>query len=201
MKKILLMICASFLLSGCVSILTSELPEQTEQELTIPDKFEKRDITFSISYFQEIDTPGSTIIVDPKDIKEKIKERFKETGLFRKIKYVDIKDASEYHFHFDVVVSGPNALEQIGPALLTGYTLLIIPAYYDFGIDISMRLFIKGKETYSIGAPQQVKDVIWLPFFFTWPFLNHGTTGHFAEKNAVNFFANEIIKKELYLKK
>ena len=200
-KNIIFLFSMIFTLSGCASILSSEIPTNTEvQNINISSNFQKRDMTFSISYFQEGTSIGSDFIVSPKDIKDKIKKTFKATGLFRKIRYVDLKDASEYHYHFNVVVSGPNVSEQMLPAFLSGYTLTIIPIHNDFGVDISMQLYVKGEETYGISAPQRVRDLVWLPFFFTWPFLNHATTGHFAEKNAVNFFANEIIKNKLYAK-
>lgn len=198
MKKIVLLFCIIFLLSGCASVLSSEIPVQQIESVDISNDFKKRDMTFSISYFQEIDMPGTNIIVNPSDVKEKIKDTFKATGLFRKIKYVDLTEASDYHYHFNIVVSGPNAMEQMGPAMLSGFTFLVFPTYNDFGVDMSMQLYVNGRETYGISAPQRVKDIIWLPFFFTWPFLNHATTGYYAEKNAVNFFANEIISNKLY---
>ena len=190
-----------FTLSGCASILSSEIPTNTEvQNINITSNFKKRDMTFSISYFQEVTSIGDDFIVSHKDIKDKIKETFKATGVFRKIKYVDLKNASEYHYHFNVVVSGPDVSDRLGIEMLTAYTLAVFPMYNDFGIDISMQLYVNGEEKYGISAPQRVRNLIWLPLFFTWPFLNHATTGHFAEKKAINFFANEIIKNKLYEK-
>lgn len=198
MKKIICLIGIIFLLSGCVSILSSEIPSEEIKKANISKGHTKRDMTFSINYFQEGASLGQELIVNKKDIKEKIRETFKSTGLFKKIKYVDLTEASEYHYHFNVVVSGPNTTEQMGPALLSGYTLTIFPIYNDFGVDISMQLYVKGEEIYGVSAPQRVRDFVWLPFFFTWPFFNHATTGYYAEKNAINFFANEIITNKLY---
>jgi hypothetical protein len=197
-KNIVFLFSMIFALSGCVSILSSEIPNNKVDNINLSNDLKKRDMTFSINYFQEGGQIGDDFIVSHKDIKKKIKDTFKLTGVFRKIKYVNLKDASEYHYHFNVVVSGPDVSDRIGAEMLTAYTLAVFPMHNDFGIDISMQLYVNGEETYGISAPQRVRDLVWLPFFFTWPFFNHATTGHFAEKKAINFFANEIIKNKLY---
>ena len=70
--------------------------------------------------------------------------------------------------------------------------------WFNYNLDISMHLIVNGEEVYSVTAPQKVKDLLWLPLFFTWPIFNHGVVGNHVENKAIDYFISEIIENQLY---
>lgn len=194
-----ILIILFFILSGCATISTSSIPEIPTRDTQIfIEKENRKDITFSVTYLQEVVTSGNSILTDEHDMAEEIRDTLKETKLFRKIHYVEPSKASDYHLHFNIMITGTHPQTQTATALIMGYTLFIFPIWFNYNVDISMSLIVKDKEVYSVTAPQKVKDVFWLPFVIAWPILNHGIVGNHIENKAMDYFVSEIIENKLY---
>lgn len=198
MNKLFFLFLLTLFLTGCATISTSDIPDYpTHKKIEIP-KYDRQDVTFSIDFMQEVTPVNENIIVNKQDIADKIKKSFRHSKLFRRVYYVSPEKASNYHYHFNVVMTGTSYSNQFGLILLSGYTLAIVPVWMNFNIDITMHLIVDDQEVYSVTAPQKVKDIIWLGLIAAWPVLNHATVGNHVENNAVNYFMSEIIKNILY---
>ena len=185
-------------LFGCTTFSTSDIPSYKEPtKLKIP-KEKRKDVTFSVSFMQEVAPVNEDIITNQQDLAEDIRDAFKEMKLFRKVHYVSPSQASDYHYHFNAIMTGTDYQKQFVMGLLGGYTVAIFPIWFNYNLDISMHLIVNGEEVYSVTAPQKVKDLLWLPLFFTWPIFNHGVVGNHVENKAINYFISEIIENQLY---
>ena len=198
MIRIFIGIFSALFLFGCTTFSTSDIPNYKEPtKLEIP-KEKRKDVTFSVSFMQEVAPANEDIITNQQDLAEDIRDAFKEMKLFRKIHYVSPSQASNYHYHFNAIMTGTNFQTQFASGLLWGYTLGIFPMWWNFNLDISMHLIVNGEEVYSVTAPQKVKDFWWIPLFFTWPIFNHAVVGNHVENKAIDYFISEIIENQLY---
>lgn len=198
MIRIFIGIFSALFLFGCTTFSTSDIPNYKEPtKLEIP-KEKRKDVTFSVSFMQEVAPANEDIITNQQDLAEDIRDAFKEMKLFRKVHYVSPSQASNYHYHFNAIMTGTDYQKQFVMGLLGGYTLAIFPIWFNYNLDISMHLIVNGEEVYSVTAPQKVKDLLWLPLFFTWPIFNHGVVGNHVENKAINYFISEIIENQLY---
>ena len=198
MIRPLISIFSILFLFGCTTFSTSDIPDYEEPtKLKIP-KEKRKDVTFSVSFMQEVAPVNEDIITNQQDLAEDIREAFKEAKLFRKVHYVSPSQASDYHYHFNAIMTGTDYQKQFVMGLLGGYTVAIFPIWFNYNLYISMHLIVNGEEVYSVTAPQKVKDLLWLPLFFTWPIFNHGVVGNHVENKAINYFISEIIENQLY---
>lgn len=195
MKKIISLLLAITMSTGCVSFRSGSLPVIPKEEIKTKTPYSKRDVSFSISYYQQV---GSEIIISEKKLKDTIKNSFQESGLFNRIYSTSFSGKSKYHYHFDFKMTGTSYEDQQANGLIAGYTLLTIPTWNNFYIDITMYLFVDGKEVFSITTADRVTDLVWLPFAITWIFANHATMGAYIRKHSLKYFINEIKRNQLY---
>lgn len=187
------------LLSGCATISSGYIPmsdlEYSYLEIT---KEYRKDITFSLSYYSQVGTEESAS--EHRKMVKAIREHLQKTKLFKKVHYVSFEDRSNYHYHFDMKSTGTPPKNQIATAMLAGYTLTLIPMWMNFNIDTTMFLYVNNKEVYSVTAPENIKDVYWLPFIVISPFFNHMTTGAYVRNKTLSYFMIQIINNQLYIK-
>lgn len=192
MKKVLILVLL-FVLSGCASFTSRSFSISANKKSNFSLKSEqKKNITFSISLYQQITDMSSSL--NEEDLIKEIKEKLKECKLFNKIYYTK-KHKNDNHIHFDVVVTGTPAFN----TSVKGYFFLwTIPMWSNIYVDITMFYYKNNKEVFSLSAAQKVKDVFWLPFIIVSPVLNHATAGSRIRENALDYFLNAIIEEKLY---
>lgn len=195
MRKILLLLVIVVLSCGCVSFRSGSLPRNLNEKIAINKNYHKRDVSFSVSYYQQV---GGDIIVSKKSLNNTIKDSFKKSKLFKRIYSTTFSDKSNYHYHFDLKITGTSYEDQQAKGFLMGYTLFTIPIWNNFYIDMTMYLFVDGKEVYSATTSERVTDLVWLPFAVTWIFANHATMGSYIRKHSLKYFISEIKKNNLY---
>jgi|GEM_PF-6317689 len=195
MKKVLSLLLIISMNIGCVSFRSGSLPEIPKEEVKIKKHYRKRDVSFSVSYYQQV---GADIIISEKKLKDTIKDAFQKSGLFNRIYSTPFSGKSKYHYHFDLKMTGTSYEDQQAKGLIAGYTFLAIPIWNNFYIDTTMYLFVDGKEVYSATTADRVTDLMWLPFAITWIFANHATMGSHIRKHSLKYFINEIKRNRLY---
>ncbi|MBP3404038.1 MAG: hypothetical protein J6L82_09045 [Alphaproteobacteria bacterium] len=154
---------------------------------------EKQNATFSISIYKE--GIGEDFVKEEK-IRKEIRNEFQKTGLFNTFSYVFFNEKSDFHFHFDIKVTG-SGQETAPLAFLSGYFLTTIPVSYHSNHDITMFLYIDQKEVYSITAPVHTRVIVWLPLILLSP--TAWSAGANVRKNAINYFIQEVFDKKLYM--
>lgn len=154
---------------------------------------EKQDATFSISvYYEGI---GDNFAREDK-IRKEIRDIFQKTGLFNSFSYVFFNEKSDFHFHFDVKITG-SGHEMMGTAVASGTSFTIIPVSFHSNHDITMFLYVDQKEVYSITAPVHTRVIVWLPLILLSP--TAWSAGSNVRKNAINYFIREVFDKKLYM--
>ena len=194
MKKFIILLLIITLNSGCVTFTSGSLPKIQEEEIN--RQYQKRDVSFSVSYYQQI---GGDAIINEKSLKDTIRTSFQLSNLFKRIHYTTFESKSNYHYHFDFKMTGTPPNEQFAKAYFCGATLLLIPVWFNYYIDITMFLFVDGKEVFSATTAERVTDLVWLPLAITWIFANHATIGYIIRKQSFKYFTNEIKRNKLYL--
>lgn len=190
MKKLFILI---LFISGCVYSNEYYYPLY-EQTFQYASNAEKQNATFSISIYHE--GIGDNFVKEEK-IRKEIRETFLKTNLFNSFPYVFFNEKSDYHFHFDVKITG-SGHEVIPFASMGGASFSIIPTWFHSNHDITMFLYIDQKEVYSITAPVHTRTIIWLPFILFSP--TAWSAGSNVRKNAINYFIHEVLDKKLYMR-
>lgn len=191
-----LIICFSALTAGCATYTGGYMP-YVPSRVEIPNisQQKKRDVSFSISYYQQV---GDDIIISEKSIQKEIKTQFEDSHLFRSIYNIPLDNKTNYHYHFDIKLTGTSPADQQAMGLAAGYTLLVFPVWMNFYIDTTMYLFVDNREVFSSTVSEKVTDLVWLPLAWAWPFMNHGTVGSSLKKKILKYFTNEIVQNKLY---
>ncbi len=184
------------LLSGCITYSMGYIPAvdinfKETQNLAKT----KKDITFSSSYYQQV---GEDVFIDEQELRMAAKTYLEKSGLFQKVHFSPINDKSDYHYHFDIKITGTLPENQSSLGSIWGSALGIFPIWLNYNTDISMTLFVNGEEAHAITAAEKIKDIYWLPFIVFSPFLNHGSIGAYVRRKAMRYFINEIIEERLY---
>jgi len=191
-----LYILISFCLIGCATFHSSYVDSVSpEYESVNLSKKQKKEVTFSVNLHQQM---NEEMFLTQESVAEKIKDTLVGSKLYSKVKWVTPKDSGPLHYHFSVKITGPSPADQIAVGMLAGYTLLLIPTWETYNIDMTMFVLKNGKEVYSVSIPTKAVDVIWLPFVVFTPFLNHGTARLVIKNRNMNYFMNEIIENKLY---
>lgn len=195
MKNFIFIIC-SFLYIGCATYTGGYMPKTTSKAAPpLLSEEQKRDVSFSISYYQQV---GSEIIISEKSITKGVKTALEKSNLFRHVYNIPLDSKSTYHYHFDVKLTGTSPEDQMSLGLISGYTLLIIPTFFNYYIDTTMYLFVDNREVFSSTVSEKITDFVWLPLVATWPFMNHGTIGLSLKKKILRHFIHEIVQNKLY---
>ena len=199
MTKFFIVFMGIFYLSSCATFSINDIPDYKQYDKIDTPYLLSKDVTFSVHYLQDIFPTGGSAITNQEDFINDIRDAFKTSNLFHKVHYVPLEHASNYHYHFNILMTGTQFQEKMPISILWELTLGVIPMWWNYNLDISMHLFVDKQEVYSVTAPQRVKDVFWLPLFLALPILNHGTVGNHVENEAVDYFISEIIENRLYL--
>lgn len=189
MKKLFVLI---LFVSSCVVNNGYYYPVQKKTDPQV-SYTEKQNATFSISIYKE--GIGEDFVKEEK-IRKEIRNEFQKTGLFNTFSYVFFNEKSDFHFHFDIKVTG-SGQETAPLAFLSGYFLTTIPVSYHSNHDITMFLYIDQKEVYSITAPVHTRVIVWLPLILLSP--TAWSAGANVRKNAINYFIQEVFDKKLYM--
>ncbi|MCQ2410104.1 MAG: hypothetical protein MJ053_00780 [Elusimicrobiaceae bacterium] len=195
MRKCIALLLALILTTGCMSFRSGSLPHIPKEDLKVDKDYKKRDVSFSVSYYQQV---GDDIIISQKQLQKTIKDSFKKSQLFNRVYSTTFAAKSDYHYHFDLKLTGTSYEDQQATGLVAGYLLLTIPVWMNFYLDITMYLFVDGKEVYSVTTSDRVTDLIWLPLAVTWIFANHATMGAHIRKHSLKYFISEIKRNKLY---
>lgn len=195
MKSFILFL-VSLLCTACATYTGGYIPKtpaKTEMPRLAPA--EKRDVSFSVSYYQEV---GDEIIISEKSFNKSVKTFFEKSNLFRRAYAVPLDNKSNYHYHFDIKITGVSPKDQSAYGFLSGYTLTTIPIWLNFYVDTTMYIFIDDKEVFSATTTEKVTDFVWLPLAAAWPFFNHATIGSKIKKRTLQYFTQEIITNKLH---
>lgn len=194
--KFVFLIFPFIFLSSCMTYSSGYIPTvKIDFKTTKNLAKNKKDVSFSTSYYQQV---GEDILLNDKKLQKSILNSFNKSGLFKRVYYTPLKEKSDYHYHFDVKITGTNPADKYSTGIAGAYMLLIFPTWVNHNVDISMTLFVNGEETYTITAAEKTKDIYWLPFLIFSPFFNHGTVGSHIRKKSMRYFINEIINEKLY---
>lgn len=191
MKKLFVLL---LFVSSCI---VSNEYHYTVHKKSDPQVFDtkKQSATFSVSIYQE---GAGDNFAKEEEIRKEIRDEFQKTKLFNSFSYTFFNEKSDYHFHFDVKVTGSDKQDSMPLAFMSAYSLTIIPTSYHSNHDITMLLYIDQKEVYSITAPVHTRTIIWLPFILLSP--TAWSAGSNVRKNAINYFIQEVLDKKLYIR-
>ncbi len=197
MKKFVLVYVVLSVLSGCATISSSN------EEYVVPDyesitvaKKDKKDITFSVSYYTQASDDS---FVGKEKITEKVRQELKESGLFGKVAMnANDDDMGKLHYHFEIKVQDADYGTQVALGTLAGLSLTLIPVWVGTDIDATMFVFKNSKEVHSTSISTKETDVVWAPLLVLSPFLNHWTVGSYNNDKIMNYFMNDIIDNKLY---
>ena len=194
MKKIYFLFI--LFLNACATYSSGYIPNVDLKKNNIILNNDKKDITFSISYYSQVGHEESASI--QKKMMMSVRETFKNSQLFRKIHYVPFDNKGKYHYHFDMKLTGTPPNEQVAKGMLSGYTLMLFPMKMNFYVDTTMFLYVNGEEVYSVTSPEIVNDLYWLPMIVAVPFFNHSTVSTYVIDKNMDYFVSKIIENNLY---
>lgn len=184
------------LLASCATIpylyVNPVSPEYSSVNLT---KDEKKDVTFSVAIYQQMD---EDMFLTQESVATKVRDTLVNSKIFNRVKWVSTQEMGPLHYHFSVKITGPSPEEKMATGFLSGLVLLMIPVWQTYNIDMTMFVLKEGKEVYSVSIPAQARDVIWLPLIISTPFLNHVTARETINNQNMDYFMNEIIETKLY---
>jgi len=153
----------------------------------------KYDVTFSLSHHNErTDLFG---VADEADIIEMIRHRLIRSGAFASVRYTPLNSMSAYHIHFKMRVSGATPSDSFGVGLLAGYTLLCVPTWETFAIDLSALVYVDGKPVHSVATAEAERFFIWLPLAPVGLVWNSWLAWWSEESNTINFIINDITEQ------
>lgn len=149
----------------------------------------KRDITFSLSIYEELG-PIESRKLNHNDAVIAIRRKLVASKQFGRVRYERLADRSNHHYHFQIFLTGH---ERTWVGVVAGVTLTAVPSWHTFiHADYSMSYLVRGKEVYCAASAESVTDIIWLPLIVTSPFMNHSTMNSSNHSAAMDYFINEI---------
>lgn len=194
--KPLILFLLSTLCTACATYTGGYMPQiQNTAKTNFFSPTDKKDVSFSTSYYQEV---GDEIIISEKSFNKSVKAFFEKSNLFRHAYSIPLDNKSNYHYHFDMKITGTSPKDQEAYGMLSGFTLMVIPIWLNFYVDTTMYIFIDDKEVFSSTTTERVTDFVWLPLAAAWPFFNHATIGSKIKKRMFQYFAQEIITNKLH---
>jgi hypothetical protein len=135
---------------------------------------------------------GSFSAIDKEDLVSEINNKLHDSGLYHRVNYKPISRKSDYHLHFQLVVSGTKENEAMGLGYLSGLTLTLIPVYLDYYSDMSVFLIEGSDETFSAAASEKIHQVLWLPLLVLAPYFNDYLTAGRVINNQTNYLISEL---------
>ena len=108
--KFVFLIFPFIFLSSCMTYSSGYIPTvKIDFKTTKNLAKNKKDVSFSTSYYQQV---GEDILVSDKKLQKSILNSFNKSGLFKRVYYTPLKEKSDYHYHFDVKITGTNPVSQ-----------------------------------------------------------------------------------------
>lgn len=188
-NKFIVVVAFAMTFAGCMIWDAGYTENKSVIEAQIP--FDER---VPISYDLALELERSDIFAEPEiqELREKVEQGLKDSGLFSEISYGKGNANDSYHVSFLFRQSGMTVEDSMGVGLLAGYTLLLIPTGEVFTFDGSAVLSLKGEPIYSTAKAEEIRDIIWLPLAPLGLFMNSWTIWHYAELGTVNALVNDI---------
>lgn len=198
-NKIFTWLVLTLYLSGCI-VWDAGYTENkliSRYEVPIEDKFP---ITYSVSMGAERD--DVIALPNVKDLRRKIENALKATGMFSEVVYEANGGQDSYHVEFSFHQAGMREDQSIAVGLLSVYTLLFVPTGEVLTFDGSAVLSLQGKPLYSTAKAEEIRCLIWLPLAPIGLFMNVWTTWDALSDGTINALCEEITQehKRRYLK-
>lgn len=182
----------SILFHGCAYLPLGYTPLSSLEKYPENTHEQKFDVTFSVSYFtNRSDVFG---VASENEIKTEMAKKLKATNLFSSVTYADANNKSPYHFSFFIVYGMPSIESSLGVALLSGYTLCLIPTWETFSCDIIGLVYLNDKLTHSVSSAEINRAFIWLPLAPIGTVWNFWFAWDYVENKLENFIINDISK-------
>ncbi len=188
-SKLIIGIGISVLFSGCImwdAGYTDNTPV-IETRISVEDKV-------PISYDVILDLDRNDIIAAPEmqELRDKIEEGLKATGLFSEVLYGKGTIDDSYHVSFLFRQAGMTVEDSMAVGLLAGYTFFLVPTGEVCTFDGSAVLSLKRKPIYSTAKAEELRCLSWLPLAPAGLFMNSWSVWHYAELGTVNALVNDI---------
>ena len=175
-----------FNLAGCMAVVRHNIPAAAFEQKQLAD-IDKCDMTFSVTVHNS-DPLGSWRATEAQ-LSSEISAQLMKSGYFKSVR--ETRNPGPFHIAFDVRMnSNP---DQYAAALLSGYTLTLIPIWYSHDVELSASVFKNMELQKSFLDREQVTEIWWLPFVLASPFKNLSTAGREIESN---YFAKMLADLE-----
>lgn len=179
----------SFCCGGCISVdcgYTPNDPISKCESTGIPK--------YPITYSLDIKHVRTDFFWDPnfEDVRTKLENALKETGLFSEVRYAVNPEPDTYHASFIFHVAGEDEDTSSEIGMLCGYTLFLVPVWSEGSFDGTATLYLEGNPIYATARVEKMRWIIWLPFAPIGVFWNCAVGWHYVEKGVVNGLVNEI---------
>ncbi len=148
-----------------------------------------RNISFSVS---SIANYGGEEWFGRETLKEEVRKKLEQSGLFDSVYYVDIKNASPNHIHFAFEQSGTSYDDKIGLGMALGCVFLAVPGWLTMDLSTSASVMINGNEVNCFHTKWTGQDTIWLPLVIATPFCNHATTGRSMLRGSIDEVLEQV---------
>lgn len=188
-SKVIVGVAIAMICAGCMIWDAGYTENNPVVETQIP--FDER---VPISYDLALELERNDIFAGPEiqELRDKIEQGLKGTGLFSEILYGKGDTFDSYHVSFLFTQSGATVEDSMRVGFLAGYTFLLVPTGEVFTFDGSVVLSLKGEPIYSTAKAEEIRALIWLPLAPAGLFMNSWTAWHYAELGTVNALVNDI---------
>lgn len=188
-SKLIIGIGISVLLPGCImwdAGYTDNTPI-IETRISVEDR-----VPISYDVILELDRNDIIAAPEMQELRDKIEEGLKATGLFSEILYGKGTIDDSYHVSFLFRQAGMTVEDSQAVGFLAGSTLLLVPIGEVLTFDGSAVLSLKGRPIYTTAKAEELRCLIWLPMAPAGLFMNSWSVWHYAELGTVNALVNDI---------
>lgn len=188
-SKLIIGIGISVLLPGCImwdAGYTDNTPI-IETRISVEDR-----VPISYDVILELDRNDIIAAPEMQELRDKIEEGLKATGLFSEILYGKGTIDDSYHVSFLFRQAGMTVEDSQAVGFLAGSTLLLVPIGEVLTFDGSAVLSLKGRPIYTTAKAEELRCLIWLPMAPAELFMNSWSVWHYAELGTVNALVNDI---------
>ena len=194
MKNLILTSLFLPFLSGCF-LYDCGYTRNDDTDIYKTDSSNKMPISYSLKFGTSLPS-GATAAPTEKSIRTKIEEVLKDTGLFSEVYYGD-KGEKGYHIDFTYNDSGCKQEEVLARALLSVYTLLLIPIPEHISCDLSAVLYLEGKPIWSTAHTEKCRCIVWIGALPAGLVLNYWAVWRSIEYNLVCSTINDLTKEHI----
>ncbi|MDT0619937.1 hypothetical protein RM531_15825 [Salinisphaera sp. P385] len=187
-KNAAILICSIFA-AGCATIPVGYVPDYDWKEAKQQEPNHSEDITYSVSFGYDI---GRFDAVSKADVVKMVREKLRETGWYQRIIYAPPDQRSDHHLHFRLMVTGTKYEQSQALAMLSGFTMMLIPVWADYYADMSLHKLNGNGESFSSSAPEKIVQVLWLPLIVAAPVANNYTASSWVLTNQIEYLLSEL---------